>query len=120
MKPYKGYAASIWFEADDRLFHGTVEGIRDVVHFAGASVDELEQAYHDSVDEYLAFCAEDGVTPDKPYSGKLAFRTTPDHHRLISEAAACSVRSINQWMDEVLAAAAEKTLRQGRRKIGLR
>lgn len=117
MKAYKGYAPSIWLESDDQLFHGIVEGIRDTVHFAGASVEELEKAFHDSVDMYLEMCAEDEVEPDKPYSGKLAFRTTPEHHRLISEAAAASARSINQWMDAVLEQAARQTLEEERRIV---
>lgn len=117
MKSYKGYTATIWLETDDALFHGIVEGIQDTVHFAGTSVQELETAFHDSVDDYLAMCAEDGVSPDKPYSGKLAFRTSPEHHRLITEAANASARSINQWMDDVLTEAAEKTLAQSRRVI---
>ena len=51
MKPYKGYVASLTLEPDDRMFHGTVEGIRDVIHFAGASIDELEAAFQASVDD---------------------------------------------------------------------
>lgn len=117
MKPYKGYTPSIWIEADDRLLHGIVEGIRDTIHFAGASIEELEKAFHDSVDDYLAWCAEDGVTPEKPYSGKLAFRTTPEHHRMISEAASKRAQSINQWMDEVLAKEAAKIIAESRRNI---
>lgn len=113
MKPYKGYVASLTLEPDDRMFHGTVEGIRDVIHFAGASIDELEAAFHASVDDYLAWCAEDGVEPRKPHSGRLAFRTTPDHHRLIAEAAARRALSINQWMDETLAEAARRVIAEG-------
>lgn len=117
MTPYKGYTPTIWFETDDRLFHGLVEGIRDTVHFSGASVDELETEFQASVNAYLEMCAEDGVSPEKPYSGKLAFRTTPEHHRMITEAAAASARSINQWMDDVLEDAARRTLAEGRRNI---
>ncbi len=117
MKTYKGYTASVRFENGDNLLHGTVEGIRDVIHFAGTSVDELETAFHDSVDDYLDWCGEDGVSPEKPYSGKLAFRTTPEHHRMISEAAIAEARSINQWMDDALEAAARATLASGSRKV---
>lgn len=119
MNTYKSYAPKIWFESGDRLFHGVVEGIRDTVHFSGASVDELEQAFHDSVDAYLDMCVEDNVDPNRPYSGKLAFRTTPDHHRMISDAATASARSINQWMDDVLERAARETLKEGRQNIRL-
>ncbi|MFA7432490.1 MAG: type II toxin-antitoxin system HicB family antitoxin [Gemmobacter sp.] len=117
MKPYKGYTPTIWLEEDDRLFHGIVANLRDTIHFAGASIDELEQAFHNSVDVYLDWCAETGRPPEKPYSGKLAFRTTPEHHRLISEAAARRAKSINQWMDEVLAEAARRTLADTRQDI---
>ena len=110
MKPYRGYSARIWFEADDRLFHGQVEGIRDTVHFSGDCVDSLEMAFHHSVDAYLDLCAEDGVAPDRPYSGRLAFRTTPEQHRMIAEAAAKSATSVNQWMNDALARAAGEVL----------
>ena len=119
MKPYKGYVASLTLEPDDRMFHGTVEGIRDIIHFSGASIDELEAAFHGSVEDYLAFCAEDGVEPQRPYSGRLAFRTTSDHHRMIAEAASSRAQSINQWMDETLTEAAARVLDEGRRKIAM-
>ena len=52
---YKGYAAGpIEFDEDARLFSGTVAGLRDVIHFAGRTADELAQAFRDSVDDYLA------------------------------------------------------------------
>lgn len=120
MKSYKGYVPSIWYEEEDQAFHGLVEGTRDMIHFTGASVDTLTKAFHDSVDDYLRWAAEDGFEPEKPYSGKLAFRTTPEHHRLISQAASREKRSINQWIDETLAKAAEETLRDGMTKVSIR
>jgi predicted HicB family RNase H-like nuclease len=117
VKSYKGYIATIWLEPDDRLFHGLVDNLRDTIHFAGASVEELETAFHDSVDVYLDWCAKKGRPPEKPYSGKLAFRTTPEHHRMISEAASKRAKSINQWMDEVLAKEAAEIIAESRRNI---
>ncbi len=32
--------------------------MKDVVTFQGQSVDEIVQAFRDSVDDYLEFCAE--------------------------------------------------------------
>lgn len=117
MKPYKGYGATIWLEPEDRLFHGLVDNLRDTIHFAGASVEALEQAFHDSVDAYLDWCRQKHRDPEKPFSGKLAFRTTPKHHRMISEAASRRAKSINQWMDEVLAEEAARILAEGRQNI---
>ncbi|MGY6410626.1 MAG: type II toxin-antitoxin system HicB family antitoxin [Alkalilacustris sp.] len=110
MKAYRGYTATVRFDDDALLFHGEVVGLRDVISFQARTAEELVRAFHDSVDDYLAWCAEDGVAPQKPYSGKLAFRTTPEHHRLIASAAAAQGQSINQWMDDRLAEAARRVL----------
>jgi len=43
-----------------------VINIRDVVTFEGETVEEVQQAFRDSVDDYLAFCAERNEEPEKP------------------------------------------------------
>jgi predicted HicB family RNase H-like nuclease len=63
---HRGYQAIVEYDAEDRIFHGRVAGLRDVVTFAGESAAELEQAFRESVDDYLALCAERCETPDKP------------------------------------------------------
>jgi predicted HicB family RNase H-like nuclease len=120
VKPYKGYVAEIWYEEDDASLHGLVHGIRDTVHFAAASSDELRQAFHDSVDDYLAFCAEKGEEPQKPYSGKLALRTTPEIHALLSKAASNDGKSINQWISDTLAEVARRRVDEGSTKVRTR
>jgi predicted HicB family RNase H-like nuclease len=62
---YKGYAAGR-IELDDGTFSGTVAGLHDVIHFEGTTAEELEQAFRDSIDAYLGFCARRGEIPDKP------------------------------------------------------
>ena len=39
-------------------------GLKDVVHFEGSAVDELAAAFRDSIDDYLAFCAERSEKPE--------------------------------------------------------
>lgn len=56
------------------MFHGEVIDLRDVITFQGTSVEELERAFQDSVDDYLEFCEERGEEPDKPFSGRLMLR----------------------------------------------
>jgi predicted HicB family RNase H-like nuclease len=62
------------FEYDDEagIFHGEILGIDDVVTFEGKSLDELKQAFRDSVAEYLDVCARAGKKPDEPRSGEFA------------------------------------------------
>ena len=112
MTPHHGYTATVWFEPDDRLFHGHLEGIRDVIHFAGATVDELEQAFRDAVDEYLAWAEEEGFEPQRPYPGDFTVHTTPDRHRLIQDAAEAEHRKLDEWAADVLTRAARETLRR--------
>ena len=95
MTEYKGYAGSIEFDPDAEILHGEVLGIRDVVTFEGHSVPEVLQAFRDSVDDYLEFCAERGEKPDKPCSGKFMVRIAPDLHRRIAMVARTANVSIN-------------------------
>jgi predicted HicB family RNase H-like nuclease len=119
MRPYKGYAAEIWFEEDDASFHGLVSGLRDTVHFAGRTPEELTEAFHESVEDYLAFCDEQGKQPERPFSGKLALRTTPEIHQMVGRAAASEGKSINQWISDTLAEAARKRVASGATRIRL-
>lgn len=102
MMTYKGYTASIWFEADDHAFHGVVLGVRDVIHFSGVSVEEIEQAFHDSTDEYLTICGERGINPQKPMSGKLSLRISPELHLKAAAKARESGTSINALVEDAL------------------
>ena len=78
---YKGYHGSVSFDEDLEIFHGEVTDLRDVVTFQGRSVDELKNAFQESIDDYLEFCEERGEKPDKPYSGKFMLRIDPSLHR---------------------------------------
>lgn len=71
---YQGYTARIEYDPDDSLFVGHLAGIRDIVGFHGSSVDELESAFHEAVDDYLSMCEQLGQSPDKPASGKISSR----------------------------------------------
>jgi len=102
MKPYKGYAAKVTVDDELRVFHGEVLGITDVVTFQAANYDELETAFHDSVDDYLDFCQERGEAPDKPYSGRFVLRVAPELHRRASLAAKQADVSLNEWITSVL------------------
>ncbi len=58
MLEYKGYTGHVEFDDEAGLFHGEVLDKRDVITFQGISVQQLEQAFRESIDDYLEFCAE--------------------------------------------------------------
>lgn len=71
---------------------------RDVITFQGRSVDEIESAFRESVDDYLIFCSERGEAPDKPFSGRLMLRLPKDLHRDVFVGARRTGKSLNQFV----------------------
>lgn len=53
---YKGYHASIEYDAEDNIFVGEVIGITDSLNFHGTSVDEVKEMLKQSIDNYLILC----------------------------------------------------------------
>jgi predicted HicB family RNase H-like nuclease len=100
---YKNYMAKVEYDDEAGVFHGEVIDLRDVITFEGESVDELRQAFEDSVEDYLEFCAQRGEEPEKPFSGRLLLRISPELHREISMLAKLDDSSLNQWIKERLA-----------------
>jgi predicted HicB family RNase H-like nuclease len=103
---YNGYTAKIEFDERDNIFVGRLLGMRTMISFHGETVVELRQAFEAAVDEFLADCEEQGVKPEKPASGKLMLRVSPEIHGAALVAAQASGKSLNQWASEVLQEAA--------------
>lgn len=102
MIKYKGYSGHVEYDDEAKIFHGEVLGIKDVVTFQGTTVDEIEQAFKDSVDDYLAFCKERGEEPDRPFSGKFNLRIPSDLHAKLSIAAHLQGVSLNNYIAKML------------------
>ena len=102
MLHYKGYTGHIEFDDEAGLFHGEVLDLKDVVTFQGRSVDEIVQAFRDSVDDYLDFCAERGEKPDKPFSGKFVLQMNPELHHAIHLKAVKAEKSLNIVVNDTL------------------
>ena len=104
---YKGYLGSVAYSEKDQVFFGKIEGINGLVNFEGESVKELTEAFHGAVGESLAYCEDEGIEPDKSYSGVLNVRLTPAIHRQIAMLAQKAGMSINAFIRQVLAKEAE-------------
>lgn len=103
---YKGYVASMVFDAEDKIIVGRVLDIDDIITFHGESVAEFEANFRAAVDDYIAACAELGSAPEKPASGRLMLRIAPDVHAAALKAAARGDVSLNKWAEKALRAAA--------------
>jgi predicted HicB family RNase H-like nuclease len=105
MMEYRGYVGKVEYDDEAGLFHGEVINTRDVITFQGQSVEEIRKAFRDSVEDYLAFCAERGEEPDKPFSGQFVTRISPELHRKLNAAAALAGLSLNAFVAEQLQSA---------------
>ncbi|MBC3346875.1 type II toxin-antitoxin system HicB family antitoxin [Pseudomonas sp. SWRI196] len=103
---YKGYTARVEFDERDDIFVGRVLGVRDIISFHADSVTELRSEFASAIEDYLADCAEQGVSPEKPASGKVMLRIRPEVHAAATIAAQAAGKSLNQWADEVFERAA--------------
>ena len=99
---YKGYLGSVAYSEKDQVFFGKIEGINGLVNFEGESVKELTEAFHEAVDDYLAYCKDEGIEPDKSYTGVLNVRLTPAIHRQIAMLARQAGLTINADIKETL------------------
>ncbi len=117
IRPYKGYVPEIWYEPDDKAFHAMAQGIRSTIHAEAAQFEDVQREFEISVDTYLEACLEWNIEPQKPKSGKLAVRLAPEIHEMVSTAAVSDAKSVNQWISDTLAEAAEKRLRNNSIKI---
>jgi predicted HicB family RNase H-like nuclease len=66
MMIYKGYVGRITYDDDDGILYGEVTNTDAIITFVGTTVDEIRQAFRNSVDLYLEFCAEQGDAPEQP------------------------------------------------------
>lgn len=99
---HKGYLANVSYEDGDDLMHGEVLNTRATLHFAGKDIKALRKAFSDTVADYLAFCAERGIEPEKPYSGEFRLRLQPALHRALAQAAWREGQSLNAFIEKRL------------------
>lgn len=64
MLKYEGYECDYQYDEEELIWHGKIDGIRDLVNFESETYYGLEEEFHKAVDEYLEFCKEIGKKPD--------------------------------------------------------
>lgn len=99
---HKGYTARVEYDERDNIFVGRILGIRNIISFHGETVAELRTEFEHAIKDYLSECKKEGIAPEKPASGKLLLRVTPEIHGRALVAAQAAGKSLNQWATEVL------------------
>lgn len=99
---YKGYIGSVAYSEKDNVFFGKVEGIDGLVNFEGESVSELTNAFHEAVDDYLAYCEDEGIQPSKPFTGLLHLQINPETHGKLAVLAKKEGLSVDSYISKEL------------------
>jgi len=99
---YKKYVGTVQFDADDRVFHGHVLGINDIITFEGASVTELEEDFKNAIEDYFETCRKIDKVPEKPFKGAFNLRLDPSLHELLVVGALSQGKTLNAFVKDVL------------------
>lgn len=98
MLEYKGYHASVEYDAEDNILVGEVFGITDSLNFHGTSVTELREMFEQCIDNYLDLCAKINKNPDKEFRGTFNVRIPPEMHKKAALAATKQKITLNQYV----------------------
>jgi len=78
---YKNFTGSIEYSKEDDLLFGKVLGINSLISYEGKTGLELENDFREAIDAYITDCAQEGITPEKPFKGSFNVRISPDLHQ---------------------------------------
>ena len=95
---YKSYFTKVEYSVEDKVLHGKIEGIKDLVTFECDKASEAEAKFREAVDDYLAFCEDIGQEPEKPFKGVFNIRLTPKLHKKAAIEAAREGITLNQFV----------------------
>ena len=102
MMNHKGYLGAASMDVEAKVFRGRVVNIADTVTFQGRTFDEVHQAFVDSVEDYLEFCASCDKPANPPFSGKLTLRLSPEVHQALRLATNVQCKSLHKLTLQVL------------------
>lgn len=92
---YNGYTGSIETSVENRVLHGKLLFVNDLVTYEAKTLDSLEDEFKLAVDDYIETCAAIGKEPQKPLSGQFNVRISPDLHQKLALKAIQTGKSLN-------------------------
>lgn len=96
------YIARVDFDQDLEMFSGQVINLSTPVTFMAGDAANLKKEFKNSIDAYLDICRENGIEPEKTYSGKFVLRAGAELHQRAAMAAARANKSLNRWLIEAI------------------
>ncbi|GHT60996.1 antitoxin HicB [Bacteroidia bacterium] len=96
---YKGYNGTVEYSEADHCLFGSVVGMnKSCILYEGNTIDELKAAFETAIDDYVESRKANGLEPEKPYTGSLNIRISPEIHSKIAMYAKDNGTSINAFI----------------------
>jgi len=113
---HKGYSGNAEFSLSDKVFHGKILAINDLVTYEAENVNDLLAAFKEAVEDYLETCLELGKEPNKSYKGSFNVRIGSELHKEVSLSAEKKGISLNTYIKQILQKSIAKEPRPGYKK----
>ncbi len=99
---YKGYTGSIEYSAEDGLLYGKALGIRGLLSYEGKTGKDMENDFHETINDYLEDCNRIGIKPEKPFKGSFNVRVPAALHQKAALLAMEAKTSLNNFVVEAI------------------
>lgn len=99
---YKDFYGTVEYSAADEILFGKVIGIRGLVSYEGKSVEELKEDFEAAVEDYLDYCEENNIEPEKQYKGSFNVRISPELHKNLSLYASSHGETLNAAVEQAI------------------
>lgn len=99
---YKGFIGAVHYSGEDNVFFGKLMGIDDLITFEGESVQALNNAFQEAVNDYLELCESNGKSPQKSYKGSFNVRINPGIHKQAAHRSMELGMSLNQFVEQAI------------------
>lgn len=99
---YKDFIGSVHFSVEDGVFFGKIEGVNDLITFEGTTVNEIEKAFTEAVDDYISLCEKINKPVFKSYKGSFNVRISPDLHKKAVNKSLLLGISLNQFVQKAI------------------
>ena len=102
MMEYKGYQASYKFDEEEGAFIGDVVNIDDIIFFYSDTVEQLDEEFRFSIDDYLVACTEKGREPDKPFTKGIRIKLSETIYNAAEAGARADGKNLDVWLAEMI------------------
>jgi predicted HicB family RNase H-like nuclease len=99
---YKEFIGTVHYSTEDNVFFGKIEGIHDLIVFEGTTVNEIQQAFQEAVEDYISLCKQTGKALFKSYRGSFNIRISPDLHRKAVNKSCLLGMTLNQFVKKAI------------------